>query len=60
MINFETPVPFVEANGARIPIIGLGTWTLRGRTCARLVDEMRIAERPTSGPYVVAMSCDQA
>ena len=26
---------FVEANGARIPAIGLGTWELRGRTCAR-------------------------
>jgi 2,5-diketo-D-gluconate reductase B len=29
----------VEANGARIPIVGLGTWDLRGRTCARMVDE---------------------
>jgi 2,5-diketo-D-gluconate reductase B len=28
----------VEANGARIPAIGLGTWDLRGRTCARLVE----------------------
>src|SRR3979409_1745634 len=25
----------IEANGARIPAIGLGTWELRGRTCAR-------------------------
>ncbi len=32
-------VPIVEANGARIPAIGLGTWALRGRTCARMVDE---------------------
>jgi 2,5-diketo-D-gluconate reductase B len=31
--------PFVEANGARIPAIGLGTWELRGRTCARLVEQ---------------------
>jgi 2,5-diketo-D-gluconate reductase B len=31
-------MPLVEANGARIPIIGLGTWDLRGRTCARIVD----------------------
>lgn len=23
----------VEANGARIPVIGLGTWQLRGKTC---------------------------
>jgi 2,5-diketo-D-gluconate reductase B len=30
---------FVEANGARIPIIGLGTWELRGRTCARAVEQ---------------------
>jgi diketogulonate reductase-like aldo/keto reductase len=28
----------VEAHGARIPIIGLGTWDLRGRTCVRMVD----------------------
>jgi diketogulonate reductase-like aldo/keto reductase len=30
---------FVKANGARIPAIGLGTWELRGRTCARLVEQ---------------------
>lgn len=29
----------VEANGATIPAIGLGTWELRGRTCARLVEQ---------------------
>src|SRR4029078_12561793 len=29
----------VEANGARIPLIGLGTWDLRGRTCARVVEQ---------------------
>ncbi len=29
----------VEANGARIPAIGLGTWELRGRTCARIVEQ---------------------
>jgi len=29
----------IEANGARIPAIGLGTWELRGRTCARLVEQ---------------------
>jgi diketogulonate reductase-like aldo/keto reductase len=32
-------VPAVEAKGARIPLIGLGTWELRGRTCARLVEQ---------------------
>jgi 2,5-diketo-D-gluconate reductase B len=30
---------FVEANGAKIPSIGLGTWELRGRACARLVEQ---------------------
>src|SRR5258708_12519611 len=29
----------VEDNGARIPAIGWGTWELRGRTCARLVEQ---------------------
>jgi len=29
----------VEANGAMIPAIGLGTWELRGRDCARLVEQ---------------------
>src|SRR5215470_274379 len=33
------PIPAVEANGARIPLLGLGTWELRGRTCARLVEQ---------------------
>ena len=32
-------VPVVEAGGARIPLIGLGTWDLRGRSCARMVEE---------------------
>src|ERR1700751_2283461 len=30
---------FVDASGARIPAIGLGTWELRGRTCARIVEQ---------------------
>src|SRR3982750_2737083 len=30
---------FIEANGAKIPAIGLGTWELRGPTCARLVEQ---------------------
>jgi diketogulonate reductase-like aldo/keto reductase len=37
MIDAMTPV--VEAKGARIPLIGLGTWDLRGRTCARVVEQ---------------------
>jgi diketogulonate reductase-like aldo/keto reductase len=31
-------VQAIEANGARIPIIGLGTWDLRGKACARMVE----------------------
>jgi diketogulonate reductase-like aldo/keto reductase len=30
---------FVEANGASIPAIGLGTRELRGRACSRLVEQ---------------------
>ena len=29
----------VEAKGFKIPILGLGTWTLRGRECSRLVEQ---------------------
>jgi 2,5-diketo-D-gluconate reductase B len=29
----------IEANGARIPALGLGTWELRGRACARIVEQ---------------------
>ena len=29
----------IEAHGARIPVIGLGTWNLRGRSCAGLVEQ---------------------
>jgi len=31
--------PIIEANGARIPAVGFGTWTLRGKECARLVEQ---------------------
>src|SRR3954452_696598 len=29
----------VEAHGARIPLLGLGTWDLRGRSCSRVVEQ---------------------
>jgi len=29
----------IDAKGARIPLAGLGTWDLRGRTCARIVEQ---------------------
>jgi diketogulonate reductase-like aldo/keto reductase len=31
-------VPLADAKGATIPIVGLGTWTLGGRDCTRLVE----------------------
>jgi 2,5-diketo-D-gluconate reductase B len=34
-----TDSPVVEAHGARIPLIGLGTWNLRGSTCVRMVEQ---------------------
>jgi diketogulonate reductase-like aldo/keto reductase len=38
------PIPAVGP--ARIPIIGLGTWDLRGRTCARMVEQaLRVGYR---------------
>lgn len=30
---------FLDTKGAHIPILGLGTWELRGRECARLVEQ---------------------
>ena len=33
------PIASVSANGAKIPLLGLGTWDLRGRTCVRLVEQ---------------------
>jgi 2,5-diketo-D-gluconate reductase B len=33
------PAPVIEAKGARIPLLGLGTWDLRGRVCARVVEQ---------------------
>src|SRR4051794_5487094 len=34
-----TDSPVVEVHGARIPLVGLGTWDLRGRTCVRMVEQ---------------------
>lgn len=32
-------MPYVEANGARIPTLGLGTWELRGAVCTKMVEQ---------------------
>ena len=38
-MNAVGPIPSVAAYGAEIPLLGLGTWDLRGRTCARMVEQ---------------------
>jgi diketogulonate reductase-like aldo/keto reductase len=38
-MSANEPVPVVEAHGARIPLLGLGTWELRGRVCSRVVEQ---------------------
>jgi 2,5-diketo-D-gluconate reductase B len=38
-MNAIAPIPNIEANGASIPLVGLGTWDLRGRVCARVVEQ---------------------
>ena len=38
-LNAVEPIPRVTANGAEIPLLGLGTWDLRGRNCARMVEQ---------------------
>src|ERR1700736_5605500 len=38
-VRSSSAMQYVEANGAKIPAIGLGTWELRGRACARLVEQ---------------------
>jgi diketogulonate reductase-like aldo/keto reductase len=38
-MNAVPPAPAVEANGAKIPLLGLGTWDLRGQVCARIVEQ---------------------
>jgi 2,5-diketo-D-gluconate reductase B len=37
-MNAIASVPSVTAHEAKIPLLGLGTWDLRGRTCARMVE----------------------
>ena len=38
MAQTHAQVPAVEAAGATIPAIGLGTWQLRGEACAQMVE----------------------
>jgi diketogulonate reductase-like aldo/keto reductase len=33
------PIPSVRGNGAKIPLLGLGTWELRGRSCVHVVEQ---------------------
>jgi 2,5-diketo-D-gluconate reductase B len=38
-VNSVISIPSIEAKGAKIPLVGLGTWELRGRACARVVEQ---------------------
>jgi 2,5-diketo-D-gluconate reductase B len=38
-VNSIEPIPSINAKGASIPLVGLGTWELRGRPCARVVEQ---------------------
>jgi 2,5-diketo-D-gluconate reductase B len=38
-MNAVGPIASVTGNGAKIPLLGLGTWDLRGRTCVRMVEQ---------------------
>jgi len=38
-VSPNSATPAVEAHGARIPLLGLGTWELRGRACTRVVEQ---------------------
>jgi 2,5-diketo-D-gluconate reductase B len=38
-VTADRPVASVEAQGAHIPLLGLGTWELRGRACTRVVEQ---------------------
>jgi 2,5-diketo-D-gluconate reductase B len=38
-VSANGPVPAIETQGARIPLLGLGTWELRGRVCMRVVEQ---------------------
>jgi 2,5-diketo-D-gluconate reductase B len=38
-VTTNTPVASVQAQGAHIPSLGLGTWELRGRACTRVVEQ---------------------
>lgn len=38
-MNGTAQTPMVEANGASIPLLGLGTWELRGAVCRRIVEQ---------------------
>jgi len=38
-VSASETTPVVAAKGARIPLLGLGTWQLRGRACSRVVEQ---------------------
>ena len=48
-----------EAKGFKIPIIGLGTWTLHGRDCARLIEQaIRVGYRHIDTAQMYDNECE--
>jgi 2,5-diketo-D-gluconate reductase B len=39
LVSAGVPSPSVAAKDTKIPLLGLGTWELRGRTCVRMVEQ---------------------
>jgi 2,5-diketo-D-gluconate reductase B len=49
----------IEAKGFRIPVVGLGTWALRGRECARLTEQaIRIGYRHIDTAQMYDNECE--
>src|SRR5215831_7322436 len=53
----DTPV--VTSSDARIPVVGLGTWDLRRRTCAEMVEEaLRLGYRHVDTAEMYGNECE--
>jgi 2,5-diketo-D-gluconate reductase B len=39
VVSTRTAIPVIARHGAPIPVLGLGTWQLRGEECARIVSD---------------------
>src|SRR5437588_2164263 len=39
ILSLDFMMQVIDVKGARIPLVGLGTWELRGRACSRVVEQ---------------------